>query len=780
MRKTFFTLLALIAGMQLFAQKYTISGYIEDAATGERMISATVYDEISKQGAVTNAYGFFSLTLNQPKVKLIASFIGYTPQTRELDLKQNVSLIIKLTPTLTLQEVEITGQRTQIEDPQISVTQIPVQTIKSLPVLLGETDLIKIIQLLPGVQSGSEGSSGMYVRGGGPDQNLILLDGVPVYNADHLFGFFSVFNSDAVQNVTLIKGGFPARYGGRLSSVLDIRMKEGNNKEYHGEGSVGIISSKVVVEGPIKKDTSSFIFSGRRTYIDILAQPIIMAQSDGANAGYYFWDMNAKINYILGAKDRLYLSMYGGRDKAYGRFRETEWSDSKQSSKFGLRWGNIITALRWNHEINPRLFLNATGTYSNYEMAIEEKMEYSSSTTEESSMFRYSSGIRDWSAKAEFDFHPDPRHNVLYGVHYTYHTFYPGITLVKYNSTDPNSENIDTTFGNNFLYSHDLYGYIEDEMKIGSQLVINPGLHYSFFRIQQTTYQTLQPRLSARYMLNEKWSVKAAYTQMTQNIHLLTNSGIGLPTDLWLPPTKKIEPQHSEQYAAGIFHELKGGFDVSIEGYYKTMKNVIEYKAGADFFGQIESWENKVEVGNGVAYGSEFLIRKSKGKTTGWIGYTLAWSIREFENLNFGEPYPYRFDRRHDIGIAITHKFSDQFDIGVVWVYGTGNAVSLPIETYPTMGNPFVSDPYGMSSTEYYEGRNQFRMPSYHRMDVGLNLHKQLKRVYRTWSFGLYNAYNRRNPFFIYFENDYNSNSRHLKQFSLFPILPSISYNLKF
>ncbi len=762
--------------LSLSAQRYTISGYVEDESNGERMISATVYDDISKQGVATNAYGFFSLTLNQPKVKLVFSFIGYTKEIREIDLVQNVSLNIKLKPTLTLQEVTVTGQKTQIENPQMSVNEIPVQTIKSLPVLLGETDLIKVIQLLPGVQSGSEGSSGLYVRGGGPDQNLILLDGVPIYNADHLFGFFSVFNSDAIQNVTLIKGGFPARYGGRLSSVLDIRMKEGNNKSFHGEGSIGIISSKLMVEGPLIKDKCSFIVTGRRTYIDILAKPLIMSLSDGANAGYYFWDFNAKINYILTEKDRLYLSFYGGRDKAYGKFKDNSWENESSSEKFGLSWGNIITALRWNHEINQRLFLNVTGTYSNYQFAISDNMESTSNGETTKSSFEYISGIRDWSAKAEFDYHPAPKHKIMYGGSYTYHTFYPGISVFKMSSTQDQSGNIDTTFGDDYIYTHDAYVYIEDEIKIGAQIVINPGLHYSLFMVQDAVYNSLQPRLSALYLLNEKWSVKAAFTMMSQNIHLLTNSGIGMPTDLWLPATAKVAPQRSQQLAAGVFHNLPGGFEVSLEGYYKTMQNLIEYKSGADYFSRAETWENKVESGNGESYGAEILIRKNKGKTTGWIGYTLAWSNRQFRDQTF----PYRYDRRHDIGLAITHKISDRTDVGLVWVFGTGNAVSLPIEQYPAMSDPFNPMVYDYNSINYFEGKNQFRTPKYHRLDIGINFHKQLKRAYRTWSIGLYNAYNRKNPFIIYFETDWETDTKHLKQLSLFPILPSVSYSLKF
>ena len=666
----------------------------------------------------------------------------------------------------------------------MSLSEIPINTIKSLPVIFGEVDVLKTIQLLPGVQSGSEGTSGLYVRGGGPDQNLILLDGVPVYNADHLFGFFSVFNADAIQTVSLIKGGFPARYGGRLSSVIDIRMKEGNNKEVHGEGSVGLISTKFTIEGPILKEKSSFIISVRRTYIDILAQPLIKSFSDGVSAGYYFYDINAKVNYIFSDTDRVFLSVYTGRDKAYSKLKDNYTDNSisyENTQKAALLWGNITSALRWNHMINRKLFSNLTLTFSRYRFEVGQnsnsKETNNGTTTEKNYEFTYFSGINDLTAKIDFDYHPNPNHSIIFGISETYHTFSPGINVFKVDDGS-NSSNIDTSFGNSNIYANEISLFAEDDIRITDRLKANIGLHLCGFYVKESFYKSIQPRVSARYLVNEKLSIKTAFSQMNQNLHLLTNSGIGLPTDLWLPATNNIKPQISYQFAAGVFYDLIKGYEFSIEGFYKTMSNLIEYKEGVDFFGSFDSWENKVEVGKGWAYGSEFLIRKTKGKTTGWIGYTLAWSNRQFDNLNFGKKFSYRYDRRHDIAVAITHNFTEEVDVGLTWVYGTGNALSLPIEKYPSVNNNFQQYFYS-SEIQYYDGRNGFRTPAYHRLDVGINLHKKKKWGVRTWSFGIYNLYNRKNPFYIYFNSDNNGHNR-LTQISLFPIIPSFSYSFKF
>jgi len=783
--KLLYLIFSFLLSTNLIAQKVTISGFIQDEKSGERLIYANIFEKKNSQGTISNAYSFYSLTIPKGSVEIFFSYVGYEAKVVNFELTKDTVINVKLNPSILLEEVVITGSagERQHEQTQMSVHEIPVSSIKSLPYFLGEKDVLKVIQLFPGVQSGNEGTSGIYVRGGGSDQNLILLDGVPVYNVDHLFGFFSIFNPDALQHISLIKGGFPARYGGRLSSVLDIRMKEGNNKEFHGEASIGLISSKLTFEGPIIKEKSSFIVSARRTYIDLLVAPFIRAYGDGVSGGYYFYDFNTKFNYIISDKDRLFLSLYTGKDKFYAGFKESWHSDgNKYETQFrtGLDWGNITTALRWNHVFNSKTFVNTTATYSRYQFNVLgkfiDKQTVNNIVYEDIFSYNYLSGINDIALKSDFEYHHSPNHKILFGVSDIYHTFIPGSNVLKQSSSDL-TDNIDTTFGNNRIYAHEISAYAEDEMSVGAKIKLNLGLHFSTFLVHGTYYYSLQPRLSSRYLFHEKWSVKFALSNMSQYILLLTNSGIGLPTDLWLPVTENIKPQNSWQYAAGVFYNLSPSIEVSFESFYKTMTNLIEYREGVEFMSISETWEDKVVSGNGEAYGAEILIRKDKGKTTGWIGYTLSWSNRQFDDLNFGNPFPYKYDRRHDASIVISHLINENTDIGLTFVYGTGNALSLPIEKYPQASS--LEWYFYQPPIEYYEGRNLFRAPAYHRMDLGVNMHKERKRGKRTWSISVYNLYNRKNPFMLYFSNDEYGNTK-LMQFSLFPIIPSVSYSFKF
>jgi len=788
---TFFILLSLLS----FSQKRTISGFISDKASGEKLIGTTIFEVDSKKGTSANLYGFYSLTIPEGKVTVRFSYVGYQSVLKEITLDTNIKLNIELTPISTLKEFTVVASKSdKIQDKtQMSSVDISMEKVKSLPVFLGEQDIMKTIQLLPGVQSGSEGSSGLYVRGGGPDQNLILLDGVPVYNASHLFGFFSVFNADAINSVQLIKGGFPARYGGRLSSVIDIRMKEGNQKEFHGEGSIGLISSKLSLEGPIIKNKTSFIVSARRTYIDILARPLIKAASSQngteATGGYYFYDVNAKVNHKFNESSRLYLSGYFGDDKFYSKTKETNLfggTEDVYDSENSLKWGNIITALRWNKIISNKLFSNTTLRYSRYRFNVgfseKRTTNDNSGTTESEFKFDYFSGIEDWAGNVDFDYIPNPNHYIKFGIGNTYHTFKPGVNQFVVNEST--SSNIDTTFGSQNQFAHEASVYLEDDFKLGELFKFNIGLHGSAFVVNKKTYYSLQPRFSGRYLIDETMSVKASYARMAQFLHLLTNTSIGLPTDLWVPATDRIAPQTADQVAIGVAKTLKKKYEVSVEGYYKWMNNLIEYKDGASFFGSEKDWQDKVESGKGWSYGGEFLLEKKVGKTTGWIGYTLSWTNRQFEEINFGEVFPYKYDRRHDIGLAVTHKFDKYkdkkgrdkwIDVGLVFVYGTGNATTLGLERYRSAGSSLFT---GNNEVVHIEGRNNYRMPNYHRVDLGVNIHTKKKRGERTWSFGLYNAYSRQNPFYLYF--GFENNQRVLKQISLFPILPSFSYNFKF
>lgn len=781
-----FCLTAFCSLLFLFAEAqtstYTISGTITDEASGEALIGATVYDYISGKGTTANNYGFYSLTLPSDSVRIRYSYVGFQNQTQEFLHNANRAVSIEMSGLTELEGVEILGTQENelIERTQMSTIDISMDKVRDLPVLLGERDIIKTIQLLPGVQSGSEGSSGLYVRGGGPDQNLILIDGVPVYNATHLFGFFSVFNTDAINSVKLIKGGFPAEYGGRLSSVVDIRMKEGNSKKIHGEGGIGLIASRLTLEGPIVKDKTSFMISGRRTYIDVLTRPLIRAQGD-VDAGYYFYDLNAKLNHKFSERSRLYLSGYFGKDRFYVKdsYAYGGGGNSQEDNfEARLQWGNGIGALRWNYIFSPRLFSNTTVTYSNYDFNIfnesDSEYEENGNTVKNFARIEYLSGIQDWSGKMDFNYLPNPDHYVKFGGGYTYHTFNPGIN--RYREKSENTQE-DTLYGSSKIYANEFYAYVEDDFKITDRLKLNGGLHFSGFAVEGKTYFSVQPRFSGRYIINERTSVKASYASMSQYLHLLTNAGIGLPTDLWVPPTADIKPQIAHQIAAGAAHQPFKGYEVSLEAYYKKMDNLIEYKDGASFMGNSADWQSKVVMGKGWSYGAELMIEKKVGKTTGWIGYTLSWTDRQFEELNNGEKFPYRYDRRHDISVAVTHKFNDRVDVGVVWVYGTGNAVTLPTERYrPAEG---LGGQYHYGDVGYIESRNNYRMRAYHRLDVGVNLHKETRYGSRTWSFGLYNAYSRQNPFFLYFSADKFNNTR-LTQLSIFPIIPAVTYNFKF
>ncbi len=788
----------MLCQVTLAQEKFTISGYIEDAKTGEKLIGANIYDAKTFKGTTSNAYGFYSLTLPSDSVDLVISFIGYNKISERIKLDANREQNFALGADVLLDEVEITAEEAseQIhEKSQMSSVSIPMSQIKSLPAFLGEVDVIKALQLLPGVQSGSEASSGLYVRGGGPDQNLILLDGVPVYNASHLFGFFSVFNADAINSVELIKGGFPARYGGRLSSVVDIRMKEGNTKKFGASLSVGLISSKLTLEGPIIKDKTSFIISGRRTYIDLLARPFILAASEGEGiGGYFFHDFNAKVNHKFSEKDRLYLSTYTGRDKFYFNQKEKDGELSNQY-KASLGWGNWTGMMRWNHVFTPKLFGNLTATYSSYDLATD--LEYEESDLDDEGnvvkdRFKagYESGIEDWGAKLDFDYSPTPSQFIRFGAGATQHTFSPGARQFKLTSDEETELSLDTIIADNEVKALEIDAYIEDDIKLGSRLKVNAGLHFSGFKVDDAFYKSVQPRLSARFLVSPQLSLKASYAEMQQFIHLLSNSSaLDLPSDLWVPATAKVKPQKSRQVAAGVAQTLFDKYELSVEGYYKTMDNLIAYLDGASYFDGSKDWQDKVASGSGEAYGLEFLFQKKTGKTTGWLGYTLSWSNRQFdERINNGEPFPYKYDRRHDIAIALIHRFSDRIELSANWVFGTGNAVTLPIARYPRAElaneeNGWINA-FGYGDVKHFDSRNGYRMRNYHRLDWGLSFFKKKKRGERRWNLGFYNLYSRKNPFFIFEDQQYYSDGqgngrfrRVYKQVSIFPILPSFSYN---
>jgi len=789
----------VLACLPTFAQKRTISGYVMDAASKETLIGATIFDKNSGKGCATNSYGFYTLTLNQGQVDLQVSYVGYTEQSRALDLKENLSLNFMLETNTTLDEVVVEGTRATVSarNPQMSVVELPVQQIKSIPTLFGEADVLKAIQLLPGVQNGSEGSAGMYVRGGGPDENLLLLDGVPVYNVNHMLGFFSVFNPDALKNVTLYKGSFPAHFGGRLSSVVDIRMKEGDMQKYHGNASIGLISSKFNFEGPIVKDKLSFNLSYRRTYGDLLIKPALWIASwstpeiSKLSVGYYFYDFNAKLNWKISDKDRLYLSFYTGDDAIYFGVKNKDFmSDSTQYThriKLNWKWGNKVAALRWNHVVSQKLFMDASVNYTQYRhnlgMNLTEEDTYLPTNTVSKNVFDmvYKSGINDLTAKVDFDYTPLPNHEIRFGGNYTYHIFRPEVQSIQMSESQQSL--VDTVTGSPNVYAHETALYAEDNMTFGDIFRMNLGVHYSTFTVEGKTYQSVQPRVSTSLMLASNLSLKAGYAYMTQYVHLLSNSSLSLPTDLWVPVTAKIVPMNAHQWSVGAFYELPRLFDISVEGYYKTMDNLLEYKDGASFFGSSERWDEKVCMGKGWAYGVELLVQRSFGKTTGWIGYTWAHSKRQFDRegqiINNGKVFPAKYDRRHDISVTVQHKFSDSFDLSGTWVFSSGNCGTLGTQVYEGLPNDWGEFQH-INALE----RNNFRMGNYHRLDLGANLHFPLNPGLLTLNFSVYNVYNHNNPFLVYTDYVYDESTQQaekkLMQVSIFPIIPSFSLSYKF
>lgn len=827
MRKLIFFFLFISINFLSSAQHFTISGHITDEASGETMINASVYDFNSKKGTVTNAYGFYSLTIAAGQTNLQFSYVGYLTQKKNINLTRDTVINIKIKPSAQLQEVTVIGHQkiSGVQSSQMSAIEVPVSQIKTVPTLFGEADLVKALQLLPGVQSGSEGSTGMYVRGGGPDENLFLLDGIPVYNVNHMAGFFSVFNPDAIKTVTLYKGSFPARFGGRLSSVIDVRMNDGNEQKIHGNISVGLISSKINLEGPIIKEKTTFNISARRTYSDVLLQPVLYLgmeqESEGedakAKAGYYFYDLNVKLSHKISENDRLYGSLYMGDDIIYTDFRNSYSSYYNETDRFtytntsrtklNWNWGNIVSSLRWNHIVNNQLFMNATAAYTRYRFDMGIGSSDKSTTIFTDSVSKqsletnlgYKSGIEDFTAKVDFDYSPHPDHDVKFGANYTYHTFRPGVSVAQMNETNNEQvNNFDTIIGDKNVFSHETMVYAEDNIAFGSALKLNLGLHYSLFNVQKETYHALQPRISLRMLANDDLSFKTGYAAMTQYVHLLSNSYVSLPTDLWVPVTKRIEPMRSHQYSAGVFYNFKDVIDFSVEGYYKSMHNLIEYKDGATFLGPSTGWEDKVVLGDGWSYGVELLAQKSVGKTTGWVGYTWSKSERLFnrpgQELNYGKVFPAKYDRRHDVSIVVSHKFSNKFDLAATWVFSTGNTGTLAMQQYAAgiMPEDNNTGDYGVAQyndneLDYISGRNNYRFNPYHRLDLGANFHKKKMYGTRTWNISIYNAYSNNNPFLVYPKvtgtwDDVNNvyvTKKSFVQVSVFPIIPSVSYSYK-
>ena len=781
--------------------KHTISGYLTALSSGEALSNAKVYVPSVSKGALTNTYGFYSLTLPAGIYEIEFRYTGFPTVKKTIDLStrdvvSNVELGFKDGEKV-FDEVVVNGKKgDNVNSTKLGQIELDIEQIKRLPAFMGEVDVIKTIQLLPGVSSVSEGGQGFYVRGGGPDQNLVLLDEGVVYNAAHLFGFFSVFNSDAVKSVNLIKGGMPANYGGRMSSVLEVNMNEGNKKRFGVKGGLGIISSRLTVEGPLKKDKGSFIISGRRTYIDVLAKAAIPDSSPFAGSGYYFYDLNAKFNYELGAKDRIFVSGYYGKDVF-------SFSDKKGGFGVTMPWGNGIAAIRWNHLFSSKLFMNVTSTFSDYKFKFGSKQDQFK--------IEFVSGIQDYNSKVDFSYYPNDRHRIKWGANYIYHIFTPSSVSASQDTVVFNTGNAQK------LHSHEEAIYLMDEFDANSRLRINAGLRYTAFQhvgpftryikgdISKPDtsitygkgdvikfYHGLEPRLSFRYLLGDHSSLKGGYAYNYQFVHLTSLSAVSLPTDIWYPTTDKAKPEKGFQASLGYFQNFfDDKFETSVEVYYKGMKNMIEFKEGALPGDNVnDNTDNLLVFGQGWAYGAEFFIKKTTGKFTGWIGYTWAKTERKFPDLNNGKVYPAKYDRRHDLSVVGMYKINESWSISGSFIYATGNTLTLPTSWYVQDQNLLFN----------YGARNSTRMAPYHRLDLSATWYddayktktdpasgKEIqvkKRLRNNVAISIYNVYNRANPFFLYVDRngDFLNGDFKLtvKQVSLFPIIPSVTWNFEF
>ena len=781
-----FILTLLIAPFFSTAQLHTISGYVKEESTGESLLGTNVYIKESLKGTNTNQYGFYSLTVPDSSFTLVVSYIGFATREFPINLVKDIRLNVNLkSNAIETKEVNISAEKEDrnVQSTEMGRQSLSIEKIKTLPAFLGEVDILKSIQLLPGVSSAGEGNSGFYVRGGGPDQNLILLDEANVYNASHLFGFFSVFNADAIQNVTLTKGNMPANYGGRLSSVLDIQMKEGNNQRMGIQGGIGFVSSRLTIEGPLKKDTGSFIISARRTFIDLFfGEPFVKKGSAISGNKYFFYDLNTKVNYRLSNKDRIFLSGYFGRDV---------FNYKSSDSEFYIKvpWGNATATARWNHLFTDRLFLNTSLIYTNYQFEFEGGQNDFS--------FKLFSGITDYNLKEDFTWLPNVNHTVKFGGQYIFHVFVPSNATAK-------AGDVSFDIGKILRqYAHDAAVYINDEYEINDKWLINGGLRFTLF--QQVgpfdryindpisgnatdtihykqgqnvkTYTHAEPRLAVRYSINHLSSLKASASQNYQYIHLASLSSISLPTDTWIPSSDKVKPQSGIQYALGYFRNFgMNTYESSIEVYYKSMQNQIEYEEGFLPENTVNSnLDNYFVAGKGWSYGAEFFLKKNKGKFNGWIGYTLAWTKRKFPDLNNGKVFFPKYDRRNDVSVVLSYEINKRWTLGATWVYATGNLNTFPERVF-VLSNGDVLEDFGGQ-------RNNYRLAPYHRLDFSATLlGRKHKKYESSWNFSIFNVYNRYNPYIIYFDKTYSGNQITIeaKQISLFPILPSVTYNFKF
>ncbi len=746
-------------------EKYTISGYLKDASSKEGLIGATVYVNELATGTASNAYGFYSLTLQEGVYNLSFNYLGYDTQEKEITLNKDFDLNVFLEEfSSELGEVVVTDTKLKaienVERAQVGIVDLQAKELKELPALGGEKDILKALVLLPGVQSGSEGTAGFYVRGGGPDQNLILLDEAVVYNPYHLFGFLSVFNVDAIKNVSLIKGGYPAKFGGRLSSILDISMKDGDMSSFHGEGGIGTVFSRLTLEGPILKDKASLLVSGRRTYLDQLIKAVVPADLEEEIPQLFFYDLNAKFNYKFSDKDRIFLSAYNGRDQ----FQVDVPSDSVA---FRVPWGNTTATIRWNHLFSNKLFANTSLIFNDYEFKFEftddiENIEVGIKT-----------GIRDYNAKLDFDYFPNIDHLVKFGGQFTQHQFTPSISQALLEVEEIEGIEQDTTiqFNNQVIDVQEGAIYVSDEWRINNTVSVQGGLRMPFFIADSVNYVRLEPRLIAKVSLSEGSSLKGSFTVMNQFVHLVTNSGVSFPWDVWIPSSNIIKPKRATQVSAGYFRNFfDNTYEFSAEGYYKKMENLIEYQEGASILSQ-QNIEDQVTFGDGWSYGAELFIRKRTGRVNGWIGYTWSKSDRKFDDLNGGRTFAAKYDRRHDLSVVAFYDLNENWSFTGVLVYGSGHSLTLATGDF-------------LDNQQFTE-RNGFKLKAYNRFDLGLKyVAKPDAKFQSIFRFDIYNVFNRRNPYFLTLterDDPFSQGDKNvITQISLLPMIPAFSWNFKF
>ena len=784
----------MVCATVLTAQRVTLSGTIRDAATGESLMGAYVIladtaHPNATQGCISNQAGFYSISVPRGAYKLSVTYLSYKTIEEILVLDKTVSRSFDLEPAaIAGDEVVIQGERTDrnIASVDVGRMEMKIEAIKAMPALMGEADIIKSIQLLPGVMSGGEGNSGYYVRGGGTDQNLVLLDEATVYNTSHLFGFFSIFNADAVKDVDMVKSGMPAYYGGRAASILNVYQKEGNLKRFGVDGGIGLIFSHLTVQGPLKKNKASFIISGRRTYADALIQPFLKPKSPLKGMDFYFYDLNAKFNVIVNDKHRLYFGAYYGGD-VYG------FKSSSGMTRATFKWYNATASARWNYIISPKLFLNTSANFSYYDFNTEMGMDVF--------QFKLGSGIRDYGLKSELTWMPTPKHNLRFGVHELLHQCIPGQYAVQA------GEGMDFALPKVQPYfANELSIYANDEYDISRRWKLNMGLRYTnFCHIGAFTryvtddfgnvvdsilykpgqivsqYNKVEPRLSVRFLIDSMTSLKASATLNYQFLHQISIASISLPTDVWMPCTDLMKPQTVIQVSLGVFRNFYHHmFESYVDLYYKKMYNLAEYRDGLDLGAVVLNPDQLYVYGQGWSAGAEFFFKKTRGKITGFIGYTLGYTRRQFDDLNNGNPFWAKYDRRHDVSISLSYEIlHNKLSVSALWVYQTGNTMTIPVGYYFYMGSYI---------TEFSE-RNGYRMPPYHRLDLAVNWTiKKTSKFETGLNFSVYNVYNRKNPFFIYLETHADiepgetnfSIGNKAYQMSLFPIIPSVTWNFKF